>query len=73
MEATVAALSWATLIHTPRGSKSLSWLLEDLSVLRSERRRPQSHDSQTQPSEFPTPPTPLSSLLTHQRPCPHIP
>lgn len=59
MEATVAALSWATLIHTPRGSKSLSWLLEDLSVLRSERRRPQSHDSQTQPSEFPTPPPPF--------------
>lgn len=59
MEATVAALSWATLIHTPRGSKSLSWLLEDLFVLRSESRRPQSHDSQTQPSEFPTHPTPF--------------
>lgn len=32
----MTALSRATLIHTPRGSKSVSWLLGDLSLLRLE-------------------------------------
>lgn len=65
----MAALSRATLIHTPRGCKSLSWLLGDLSVLRLESHRHSSppmtlrHSPQKQNSL--APPLLCSHINTH--------